>query len=106
MKTIIPVVTLMLVMSSSLAHAGKIVVQKSSDPDLVDVFALKRELVADLQWQEYRRQQQALNWVYSLPIGCVIGPGHNAVYQCGLQWYRPYRHQGQEIFVEVDSPRP
>lgn len=88
--------------SLSAAQAGQIIVQKSSDPNKIDVFELKKELLEQQRWQEQLRAEAHLQWLRELPIGCVVG--ENGDYQCGLVWYRPYRYRQQQLFIEV--PRP
>ncbi|MDO6687709.1 MULTISPECIES: hypothetical protein [unclassified Agarivorans] len=85
------------------ASAGPIIVQKSSDPNKVDAFELKKELLEQHLWQEQLRTEAQLQWLRELPVGCVFSA--NGDYQCGLNWYRPYRYQQQQLYIEVPSPQ-
>ncbi len=85
-------------------NAGQVTVRKSSEPAPVDPWALKRELVKQYQWEEQLRRQNALNWLYQLPPGCLMLPEPMNYYHCGSQYYRPYQHQGQQMYIEVDKP--
>ncbi|GGA80315.1 hypothetical protein GCM10011369_22830 [Neiella marina] len=86
------------------AIAGKIVVRKSSDPEF-DVWALKQELIEQNAWNEALRQQQILNWVYSMPPGCLLYRRPYQYYACNNQYWRPYSHQGQQLYIQIDPPQ-
>ncbi len=88
-----------LVLPLAMASAGQIIVQKSSDEDKVDVFALKNELLQQQIWQQRLRNQNQLRWLSTLPLGCVLKPQGN--YQCGFTWYRPYFYQQQQLYIEI-----
>ncbi|MBW8191083.1 hypothetical protein K0504_08560 [Neiella marina] len=83
--------------------AGKIVVRKSSDPEF-DVWAMKQELIQQNAWNEALRQQQVLNWVYSIPPGCLAHAAPYRYYACNNQYWRPYTHQGQNMYIQIDPP--
>jgi hypothetical protein len=83
----------------AVASAGQIIVQKSSDENKVDIFALKQELLQQQIWQQRLRDQAQLRWLSTLPLGCIFSPQGD--YHCGLTWYRPYRYQQQQLYIEI-----
>ncbi|MGY5450703.1 hypothetical protein ACVFI8_07115 [Agarivorans sp. MS3-6] len=83
--------------------AGPVIVQKSSDPNKIDIFELKKELLQQIQWQEQVRADAHLQWIRQLPVGCIVA--RNGDYQCGLNWYRPYRYQQQQLYIELSEPK-
>ncbi|MEE1675331.1 hypothetical protein SNR37_000656 [Agarivorans aestuarii] len=84
------------------AVGGPIIVQKSSDPNKVDAFELKKELLEQHLWQEQMRNEAQLHWLRELPVGCVFTAVGD--YQCGLNWYRPYRYQQQQLYIQIPDP--
>lgn len=85
------------------AVAGKVVVRKSSDPEF-DVWAMKQELIEQNAWNEALRQQQILNWVYSIPAGCFAHARPYRYYACNNQFWRPYNYQGEQLYIQIDPP--
>lgn len=101
--TICQMLPLILLLSSA-AGAGPVVVRNSSDPPF-DAFALKRELMAQQAWQEVLRQQQSLEWLEQLPLWCTRAPGSGASdFSCDGLYYRPFHHQGHNGYLRIDPP--
>lgn len=82
--------------------AGEVVVHKSSEK--FDPFAVRDEILKQHQWQESLRQQQQLDILKSLPAGCLPLSEPYLYYECGAKYYRPYEHQNQQLFIQVDAP--
>lgn len=94
----------LLLLLTSAAGAGPVVVRDSSDPPF-DAFALKRELMAQQAWQEVLRQQQSLEWLEQLPLWCTRAPGSGAAdFSCDGLYYRPFHHQGHNGYLRIDPP--
>ena len=81
-------------------QAGTITVRNTSEQPDYDVFALKKELIAQARWQEWLRNQANLQVLTQLPSGCVLMPGKWQYYHCGSSYYQPYQYQLQQLFIE------
>ena len=98
------IMTLLLVILTTSAGAGPVVVRDSSDPPF-DAFALKRELMQQQAWEEALRQQQSLEWLDQLPLWCTRAPGSGASdFSCDGLYYRPFNHQGRDGYLRIDPP--
>ena len=81
--------------------AGKITITSSSPKvSKIDPFELKRNLVKDYQWQEELRRQKNLNWLDSLPLGCLHlqDPGY---FLCNNRYYRSYQYKEHRLYIEI-----
>lgn len=88
---------------SSLAWGGEVRVRDSSDPPF-DPWQLKRELMQQQAWAEALRQQQALEWLETLPLWCTRPRnGAGSDFECDGLFYRPYDHQGKTWYLRVDQ---
>ncbi len=85
------------------AQAGKVVVRKSSEP--FDAFAVRDQVLREHAWQEALRMQQQINILQALPIGCLLVASPYRYYHCGGQYYRPYTHEQQQLFIQIDPPQ-
>ncbi|MCE0558678.1 hypothetical protein [Motilimonas sp. E26] len=83
--------------------AGTVTVQKSTEQK-TDPWTLKQQILADHQWREQLKNQQGLNWLYQLPVGCVRWPKPQLFYQCNDLFYRPYHGAGASMFIQIDPP--
>lgn len=100
----IRILTLLVVVLTSGAAAGPVVVRDSSDQPF-DAFAVKRELMQQQAWQEALRQQQSLEWLEQLPLWCTRAPGSGASdFSCDGLYYRPFDHHGQDGYLRIDPP--
>lgn len=98
------VTMLLVVMLTTGAAAGPVVVRDSSDPPF-DAFAMKRELMQQQAWQEALRQQQSLEWLEQLPLWCTRAPGSGADdFSCDGLYYRPFSHDGHNGYLRIDPP--
>lgn len=108
-KSILGAVTLLL--SASLVSlvvvddvvAGEVVVRQSTDPKF-DAFAVRDQVLKDHQWQEALRQQQQLNILQSLPLGCLAIMSPYRYYSCAGAFYRPLAQDNQTLYIQIDPP--
>lgn len=84
------------------AWAGEVVVTRSSEA--YDAFAVRDQVAKDAEWQESLRQQQQIQILQALPLGCVPIMRPYRYFTCGGQHYRPYQYQNKEWFVGIDAP--
>lgn len=84
------------------AAAGEVVVTRSSEA--YDAFAVRDQVAKDFEWQESLRQQQQIQILQALPLGCVPAMKPFRYFTCGGQYYRPYQYQQQEWYVGIDAP--
>ncbi|GGY97813.1 MULTISPECIES: hypothetical protein [Shewanella] len=83
-------------------NAGQVVVRDASEP--FDAFAVRAELMRQHEWQEQLRNQQQLQILQVLPLGCLQLTTPYVHFHCGASWYRPYSYLGQQIYIAI--PRP
>ncbi|OBT06975.1 MULTISPECIES: hypothetical protein [Shewanella] len=100
---LISVIALAGITMTTLSHAGKVVVRKSSEP--FDAFAVRDAVQQDHQWQEMLRMQQQIQILQALPLGCLAVAVPYHYYNCAGSMYRPYMHQNQELFIQIDPPK-
>ncbi len=93
-----------LIITTSMASAGQVVVRKSSEP--FDAFAVRDEVQKQHQWREALRFQQQLQILQSLPLGCIAMPTPYQYFSCQGLFYRPYHYQNQDVFIQIDPPNP
>ncbi|MBR9729386.1 hypothetical protein G3R48_15510 [Shewanella intestini] len=86
-----------------MTYAGKVVVRNSSEP--FDAFAVRDQVLAEHDWKEALRLQRSLTIIQSLPSGCIVTPSPYRHYRCGHQFYRPYAHNNQQLFIQIDPPK-
>lgn len=84
------------------AYAGTVVVRKSTEP--FDAFALRDELARQHEWQQALRQQQQLNILRSLPLGCLVLETPHRYFTCGSKAYRQYDYRGEALFIQIPQP--
>jgi hypothetical protein len=82
--------------------AGTVVVRKSTEP--FDAFALRDELAKQHEWQQALAQQQQLNIIRSLPVGCLTLVAPYPYYACDARFYRPYLHSGEALYIQIPNP--
>ena len=90
--------------SVDVAHAGKIVVRKASEP--FDAFAVRDQVQQDHQWQEMLRMQQQIQILQALPVGCLPFAVPYRYFTCSGNVYRPYPYQGKDVYIQIDPPQP
>jgi hypothetical protein len=90
------------VLLSANSQSGTVVVRSSSEP--FDAFAVRDLVLQHHQWQESLRQQQQINILQSLPLGCVAVKLPFAYFSCGQQFYRPYQYQDKPVYIQIDPP--
>ena len=91
-----------LVAMSLPAVAGPVIVSKGDDG--IDAFALRDKLAREHEWQEWLRFQQAIKWLEVLPVNCDLVGGAGQEYRCGDDYYRPYRQNGRDLYIQGDPP--
>jgi hypothetical protein len=90
------------VLLSANSYSGTVVVRPSSQA--FDAFAVRDLVFQQHQWQELLRQQQQINILQSLPLGCVAVTLPFDHFSCGLQSYRPYQYQDKPVYIQIDPP--
>ena len=81
------------------AMAGQVIVNQGLS--IGDTFALRDQLAREHQWQEWLRYQQAIKWLEVLPVNCEL-MSEGGGYRCGGDYYRPYRQDGRDIYIQGD----
>ncbi|MEZ9819742.1 hypothetical protein AB4238_03800 [Shewanella sp. 10N.286.45.A1] len=104
MKKIINTGLLLLCFSSFSAVSGQVVVRKSSEP--FDAFAVRDQVLLEHDWQQALRFQRQIQILQALPIGCLPITVPYRHFTCGAQFYRPYRYQDKQLYIEIDKPSP
>lgn len=95
--------TMFLLMSVALpAVAGQVIVNQGLSP--ADTFALRDRLAREHEWQEWLRFQQAIKWLEVLPVNCDLVGNAGGEYRCGDDYYRPYRQNGRDLYIQGDPP--
>ncbi|MBV7416681.1 MULTISPECIES: hypothetical protein [Aeromonas] len=96
-------ISMLLLMSVALpALAGQVIVNQGMST--ADTFALRDQLAREHEWQEWLRLQQAVKWLEVLPVNCELVGGRGEDYHCGDSYYRPYRQNGRDIYIQGDPP--
>ncbi|WP_421293121.1 hypothetical protein [Aeromonas taiwanensis] len=95
---------LLLVLGVSSAQAGQVIVNQGLSS--ADTFALRDKLAREHEWQEWLRFQQAVKWLEVLPVNCEVVGGAGQEYRCGDDYYRPYRQNGRDLYIQGDPPGP
>ncbi|MGS3139774.1 hypothetical protein ACB316_16345 [Aeromonas sanarellii] len=95
---------LVLIAGASSALAGPVIVNQGMSS--ADTFALRDRLAREHEWQEWLRFQQAIKWLEVLPVNCDLVGGAGGEYRCGDDYYRPYRQNGRDIYIQGDPPGP
>ncbi|WP_265436831.1 hypothetical protein [Aeromonas media] len=100
--TMKPVSTCLLILLSLPALAGQVIVNQGMST--ADTFALRDQLAREHEWQEWLRFQQAVKWLEVLPVNCDLVGGAGREYRCGDNYYRPYRQNGRDLYIQGDPP--
>ena len=100
--TMKPVSMCLLILLSLPALAGQVIVNQGMST--ADTFALRDQLAREHEWQEWLRFQQAVKWLEVLPVNCGLVGGAGQEYRCGDNYYRPYRQNGRDIYIQGDPP--
>lgn len=80
------------------AMAGQVIVNQGMS--VADTFALRDQLAREHEWQEWLRYQQAIKWLEVLPVNCELMSQPGGGYRCGGDYYRPYRKDGRDIYIQ------
>jgi len=80
------------------AVAGPVIVNQGLS--IADTFALRDQLAREHEWQEWLRYQQAIKWLEVLPVNCELMSQPGGGYRCGDDYYRPYRKDGRDIYIQ------
>lgn len=96
------VATFFLLLLSLPAAAGQVFVNQGMST--ADTFALRDQLAREHEWQEWLRFQQAVKWLEVLPVNCDLVGGEGGDYRCGDSYYRPYRQNGRDLYIQGDPP--
>lgn len=91
---------LLLLLAALPAAAGQVIVNKGMSS--ADTFALRDKLAREHEWQEWLRFQQAIKWLEVLPVNCELMSEPGGGYRCGGDYYRPYRQDGRDIYIQGD----
>jgi hypothetical protein len=91
---------LLLLLAALPAAAGQVIVNKGMSS--ADTFALRDKLAREHDWQEWLRFQQAIKWLEVLPVNCELMSEQGGGYRCGGDYYRPYRQDGRDIYIQGD----
>ena len=102
--TMKPVSLFLLMLLSLPTLAGQVIVNQGMST--ADTFALRDQLAREHEWQEWLRFQQAIKWLEVLPVNCDLVGGAGGEYRCGDDYYRPYRQNGRDIYIQGDPPGP
>lgn len=97
MKRITP---LLLLLATLPAAAGPVIVNQGMSS--ADTFALRDKLAREHEWQEWLRFQQAIKWLEVLPVSCELMSDQDGSYRCGRDYYRSYRQDGRDIYIQGD----
>ncbi|WP_017411029.1 hypothetical protein [Aeromonas hydrophila] len=97
MKQITP---LLLLLATLPAAAGPVIVNQGMSS--ADTFALRDKLAREHEWQEWLRFQQAIKWLEVLPVNCELMSDQDGSYRCGGDYYRSYRQDGRDIYIQGD----
>ncbi|WP_404839453.1 hypothetical protein [Aeromonas media] len=95
-----PVSMFLLILLSLPAQAGQVIVNQGMST--ADTFALRDQLAREHEWQEWLRFQQAVKWLEVLPVNCDLVGGAEQEYRCGDNYYRPYRQNGRDLYIQGD----
>ena len=93
---------LLLLLAALPAAAGQVIVNQGMS--IEDTFALRDKLAREHEWQEWLRFQQAIKWLEVLPVNCDLVGGAGQEYLCGDDYYRPYRQNGRDLYIQGDPP--
>ena len=93
---------LLLLLAALPAAAGQVIVNQGMS--IEDTFALRDKLAREHEWQEWLRFQQAIKWLEVLPVNCDLVGGAGQEYRCGDNYYRPYRQNGHDLYIQGDPP--
>jgi hypothetical protein len=97
-----PISMLLLISVTLPALAGQVFVNQGMST--ADTFALRDQLAREHEWQEWLRFQQAVKWLEVLPVNCDLVGGADGDYRCGDNYYRPYRQNGRDLYIQGDPP--
>lgn len=97
-----PVSMFLLILLSLQAQAGQVIVNQGMST--ADTFALRDQLAREHEWQEWLRFQQAIKWLEVLPVNCDLVGGAGQEYRCGDNYYRSYRQNGRDLYIQGDPP--
>ncbi|MGY3904377.1 hypothetical protein ACW5XF_18195 [Aeromonas lusitana] len=95
-----PGAAFLLLITTLPATAGQVIVNQGLSP--ADTFALRDQLAREHEWQEWLRFQQAVKWLEVLPVNCDLVGGAGGDYRCGDDYYRPYRQNGRDLYIQGD----
>ena len=98
--TMKPVSLFLLMLLSLPTLAGQVIVNQGMST--ADTFALRDQLAREHEWQEWLRFQQAIKWLEVLPVNCDLVGGAGQEYRCGDNYYRPYRQNGRDLYIQGD----
>lgn len=90
----------LLLLTTLPAAAGQVIVNQGLSS--ADTFALRDQLAREHEWQEWLRFQQAVKWLEVLPVNCDLVGGAGGDYRCGDDYYRPYRQNGRDLYIQGD----
>lgn len=93
-----PWIMVLSVLLSLPAMAGPVIVNQGMS--VADTFALRDQLAREHEWQEWLRYQRAIKWLEVLPVNCELMSQPGGSYRCGGDYYRPYRKDGREIYIQ------
>ncbi len=94
------ITTLLLLLATLPAAAGPVIVNQGMSS--ADTFALRDKLAREHEWQEWLRFQQAIKWLEVLPVNCELMSDQDGSYRCGVDYYRSYRQDGHDIYIQGD----
>ena len=97
-----PISMLLLMFVTLPALAGPVIVNQGKST--ADTFALRDQLAREHEWQEWLRLQQAVKWLEVLPVSCELVGGAGTDYRCGDSYYRPFRQDGRDLYIQGDPP--
>ncbi|QUN06568.1 hypothetical protein KDN34_03675 [Shewanella yunxiaonensis] len=95
---------LLLIFWPCLVHAGQVIVKSDVSPE--EIFAIRDELKQQHEWQEFLRNQQQIQLIQTLPLGCRSFHTPYVHYRCNGFSYRAYQFRGRQGYIGVPTPTP